>query len=144
MPELMTNPPFAVSIFSRQWQRSCHFYCCFPAEVIKFPVSGHFFIVQNKFCLSAPSFGEPWSCLMGVLLSCHMFEMTWGLLRVDIQGELLVMDSDTSCQEKIGKLGPTEECNTHSNSVNKVVLGRNLDQNEWQLNKQINNNYCIS
>lgn len=53
------------------------------------------FLCQGIFLLSRTSFawlcniltgGGAWSCLMEVLLSSHMFLMTWGPLRVDVEG----------------------------------------------------------
>lgn len=82
--------PFTMCLqskFRSMCLRSCHFYCHFSAQAIVFPVSGHFFYCPERVLpRSVISWGEPWSWLMGVLLSCHMFVMTWGLHRVDMQG----------------------------------------------------------
>lgn len=112
------------SMFSSKCSSSRHFYCpFFSTGLLCFLCRGIFFIVQNE-CLLAGLYPEGRHdplLMMGVLLFCHMFAMTWDPSRVDVQGERLAADSSLA-QGKTGQSGPAEQRNTLSGRVNRGIL----------------------
>lgn len=84
--EFMTLTP--ESMFSSKRSSSHSFYCRFSAQVHCVSCVGAFFFYCPERVLPCrvTSWRETWSLLMmGVLLFCHMFAMTWDPSRVDIQ-----------------------------------------------------------
>lgn len=90
------------SMFSSKCWSSRHFYCpFFSTGLLCFLCRGIFFIVQNE-CLLAGLYPEGRHdplLMMGVLLFCHMFAMTWDPSRVDVQGERLAADSSLGARQ---------------------------------------------